>query len=77
MVVSGPFDRLTSIRRWIAFGVQRAVVLLSIWRRIRSIRERIGVAGVANAGEGGHFDSVDGMRPVDRVEVAIGAGGRL
>jgi len=52
-------------------------VLLSIWLRIRSIRERIGVAGVANVGEGGHFDSVDGMRPVDRVEVAIGAGGRF
>jgi len=73
-IVSGPFDRLTYIRRCIACGVQRAVVRSSIWLIMRSIRECIG-AVVATVGKRGHFKSVDAT--VVRVKVAIATGGML
>jgi len=79
-VVSGPFDRLTYRRRCTAFGVQRAMVLSSIWLIIRVIRERIGIEGVANVCRRGHFGSVDTILEgiaVSRFEVASGAGGRF
>ena len=43
---------------------------------MRSIRERIG-AGVATGCERGHVESVETRLTVDRVEVAIGTGGRF
>jgi len=61
--VSSPFDRFTYGygRRCTAFGIQRAMELLSIWLIMRLIRERIGVEGGANLGESGHFKSVDSI----------------
>jgi len=76
-MVSGPLDRLTEMRRCTASGVQKAVVWLSIWLIIRAILERIGVAGVANVGEGGHFKAVDARITVDIFEVASGTGSRF
>jgi len=76
-IVSGPFDQVTEIRRYTASGVQKAVVRLSIWLIIRAILERIGVAGVANVCEGGHFKAVDARIMVDIFEVSSGMGSRF
>jgi len=79
-VVSGPFGRFTYRRQCTAFGVQRAMVLSSIWLMIRAIQEHIGVEGVANVGRRGHFGLVDTILEriaVGRFKVASGAGGRF
>jgi len=76
-VVSCSFDWFIVRRRCTVIGIQRAMLRSSMLLRIRAIQERIGVEGVANVGERGHFGSVDSMITVNRVKVVSGAGGRF